>query len=458
MAGLGSILNTAFRSLEASTMALSVASNNIANAATPGYSKQRVIFEEAPNIGDRFLSGSGVNVVKVEALRERLIDGRLQTEISAKAGAELLYDTLSEIETLFNDGGDTGMLPEITDFFNAFHTLALDPISINFREEVRIEAANLAQAFQVRGGALRDARLTADAGLKDDVDRVNALADQIAGISAQVIKSEAGGQSANDLRDMRGELVRELSEFLDVSELESSSSYQLYAVGGLMLVLNGNKVPMTSTASSATGFADVGIGATDVTASLESGKLAARLEVRDKFIPDYLSKLDQLAYEITQQVNQIHSVSYDASGNTGVDFFTPLASPDDAARLMELSIVVATDASKIAASAGAGGSDNEAATALGNLLHSSGLTNGSPVDQYRQLVFKLGNDILSTEGKIDEHSALLTQLQNRRDSFAGVSIDEESMQILQFQRAYQASARMIQVIDGLLETLIAMGR
>ncbi len=101
---------------------------------------------------------------------------------------------------------------------------------------------------------------------------------------------------------------------------------------------------------------------------------------------------------------------------------------------------------------------DDAATALGNLLHSSGFTNGSPVDQYRQLVFKLGNDVLSTEGKVSEHSALLTQLENRRDSFAGVSVDEESMKILQFQRSYQASAKMIQVVDRLLETLIAMGR
>ena len=458
MAGLGSILNTAFRSLEASTMALSVASNNIANAATPGYSKQRVIFEASSNIGDRFLSGSGVSVVKIEGLREQLIDGRLQQEISAKSGAELLNDSLSEVEILFNDGRDTGMLPEITDFFNAFHTLALDPISVNFREEVRIRADNLVQSFQVRGGALRAIRLTADAGIKNDVDRINTLTNQIAALSSQIIKSEAGGQAANDLRDRRGELVREVSEFLDVLELESSSSYQLHAVGGLMLVLNGSTVPVTSTASSTTGFADIGIGTMDVTGDLKSGKLQARLEVRDKFIPEYLSKLDQLAYEITQQVNQIHSVSYDAAGNTGVDFFTPLGSSADAARLMGLSNAVEAAVSTIAASTGAGGSDNEAAIEIGNLLHSSGLTNGSPVDQYRQLVFKLGSDILSTEGKVDEHSALLTQLQNRRDSFAGVSLDEESMQILQFQRAYQASARMIQVIDGLLETLIAMGR
>jgi flagellar hook-associated protein 1 FlgK len=457
MAGLGSILNTAFKSLEASTMGLSVASNNIANAATPGYSKQRVIFAEAPNIGDKFLSGSGVSVVKIEGLREQLIDGRLQQEISAKAGFEQLADTLGEIEILFNDGGDTGMLPEITDFFNSFHTLAMDPVSTNFREEVRIKADNLAQAFQIRGGALRQLRLTADSGIKNDVAHINTLTSQIGGISTQIIKSEAGGQVANDLRDMRGELVREVSEFLDVLELESSSSYQLHAVGGLMLVLNGTTVPLTANSSSSTGFTEIGIGTADVTSSLKSGRLHARVDVRDKFIPDYLSKLDELAYDITQQVNQIHSASYDASGNTGVDFFTTLGSSADAARLIGLSPTVASDVSTVAASAGAGGTDNQAATAIGNLLHASG-TKGSPVDQYRQLVFKLGNDVQTTQGETSEHAALLTQLQNRRDSFAGVSVDEESMQILQFQRSYQASARMIQVIDNLLETLIALGR
>jgi len=160
---------------------------------------------------------------------------------------------------------------------------------------------------------------------------------------------------------------------------------------------------------------------------------------------------------VTQRVNALHSAGYDLNGNTNINFFSPLASATGAAGLITLDSSVSTDVRKIAVSTSASGTDNGVALQLGNLLHDPVFSGGSVTDQYGNLVYAIGQDSSNAQSSASEHDALLTQLQNRRQSFSGVSIDEESMQILQFQRAYEASARVIQVADELLKTTLNIG-
>ena len=153
----------------------------------------------------------------------------------------------------------------------------------------------------------------------------------------------------------------------------------------------------------------------------------------------------------------IHSVGYDRSGNTGVNFFDPLASSADAARLIKVNSAITADLTKIATAKQSAGNDNEATTDIGNLLHKKVFTGGSVIDQYRALVFTLGNDTSRAEDQLNEHTALLHQLENRWDSISAVSVDEETMKILQFQRSYQASATVIRIVDELLQTIMSLG-
>jgi flagellar hook-associated protein 1 FlgK len=457
MSGITSLLYSALRSMETATQSLAVASNNIANEKTPGYAKQRLLVEPSPNQADRLLTGTGVEAVKIEAVRDQLLESRLRQQVSNRAGDDLLHNTLRDIEALFNDAADTGMLPPLTNFFNSFHSLALDPSSLNFRELVRTAADDLTRSFTVRGEELRRIQTLADQSIADDINTINSLAEQIAVLSREIQTQEAGGQGAHDLRDKRGQLVKELSEFTDITEIKSSTDY-LLSMGNVLLVYGGRTSPVTADTSGASGLVAVKVGSVDVTSTITAGRIHAQLQIRDKFVPDYLGKLDQLAYEITQQVNAIHSVAYDRSGNTGVTFFDPLASATDAARQIKVNSAITADLTKIAAAKQAAGTDNEAATDIGNLIHTKVFTGGSVVDQYRSLVFTLGSDTTNAQGKLEQDSALLHQLENRRDSISGVSIDEETMKILQFQRAYQASASVIRIVDELLQTVLQIGR
>ena len=228
--------------------------------------------------------------------------------------------------------------------------------------------------------------------------------------------------------------------------MDSSNNYQL-SMGNALLVFDARTALVAADTSGASGLVAVKVGSVDVSSTITAARIHAQQQVRDKFVPDYLGKLDQLAYEITQQVNAIHSVAYDRSGNTGVNFFDTLASATDGARQIKLNSAISADLTKIATAKQAGGKDNEAATDIGNLIHKQVFTGGSVVDQYRSLVFTIGNDTTGAQGKFEEHSALLHQLENRRDSISGVSVDEETMKILQFQRAYQASAHLVRIVD-----------
>jgi flagellar hook-associated protein 1 FlgK len=457
MTAINTVLQTALRSMDVATQSLAVAANNIANEKTPGYARQRLIVESSPSADLPIRIGTGVRAVMVQGMRDELIERRMREEVSAKSGEEARNTLLRDVETLFNDAADTGMLPVITDFFNAFHGLALDPSSTNSREQVRMASENLSNSFSTRSEELKRFQNIADKSIGEDVDHINNLTSQIAALSGRIRGEEAAGELSNDLRDQRGQLVRELSESLEVRDVSTEGNFQL-TIGGTMVVYDGSTSKVIGDTSSATGFVTLKVAGVDVSSQVTHGKIEAWTDARDRLIPGYLAKLDQMAYEIGQQVNAIHSTGYTRSGTTEIDFFEPLASATDASRQLRLSAAVAGDLGNIAASSLAAGTDNETAIAIGNLIHQQSFSGGSVVDQYRSLVFQVGSDTTNSDTKLDQHSALLHQLENRRDSVSGVSVDEETMQILRFQRSYQASASVIRIVDDLIQTLLGLVR
>jgi len=429
---LGSVMNSALSSLIANQLALSVASNNIANSSDTDYTRQRLTTSPAGSDGGALGIGMGVNVVGVDAMRNALIETRLRQENSAKSSADTLADGLKNIEGLFNDTDNTGLLKTITDFFNGFQTLSQDPASLNSREQLKISTNTMIDALHSRYQDLKTIQNNGDKAIAADLGQINILTKQIADVTQQ-IKLEEGTHPANDLRDRRSALVKQLSSYIDVNELESGGDYQLTTKNNHLLVLN-NTVQTLSTS--------------DVDSNIGNGSLKSEVDIRDTYAPKYLGALDTLAYEITTRVNSIHASGLDLDGNTNINFFTPLASVTDASRLIALNPAIDGDSRKIAGTV---------AMQLGNLLHDPVFTGGSVTDQYGTLVYNVGADVATAQSNLDEHDQLMAQLQNRRQSMSGVSIDEESIQILQFQRAYQASARLLKTVDDLLQVTLGIG-
>jgi flagellar hook-associated protein 1 len=455
MQALGNALNSALRALEANQLGLAVASNNISNAQTPGYTRQRAILSSVAGSSATFGIGAGVEVTGTEAIRDRLIGLRQMQEASSHAQAEMKHEGLSDIEMLFNESEGTGMLPLISDFFNSFHALSMDPASPNRRQEVLAKATMLADFLNSRAGSLANMRTRIDGAIKEDVDQANALIDQIATLTKRIAEQEAV-QPAHELRDQRTVLVQKLSELVDVHELESNGNYQLTIGANLPLVYNATSTPLT-TATDSNGLTIIQLGIDDITADIHGGRVGARLELRDQSIPQYLGMLDQLAFELVQNVNSIHSTGYDLYGNTGNNFFAPLTAVAGAAQSIAVDPAIDADPRKIASSDVANGTGNGIAITLGNLQNASVFSGGSIIEQYRSFIYTLGSDTANADMGMRQHEAMLNQLENRRQQISGVSIDEETVKILQFQRSFEASARVVKAVDELLQLTLSLG-
>src|SRR5262249_23478983 len=149
-----------------------------------------------------------------------------QSETSAKSGADTLSTELGNIQSLFDDTNDSGLMQQLTDFFNSFQTLAQDPASIPNRQQVQTKAQSLIDALHAGNSALVDTKTAADSAITADVAQINNLTSQIADITTQIKVAEVGGQPANDLRDRRAALVGQLSQYVQVHEIDSGGDYQ----------------------------------------------------------------------------------------------------------------------------------------------------------------------------------------------------------------------------------------
>jgi len=454
MSGLGTALNTALQALQANQIGLTVVSNNIANVNTPGYTRQRVLMQESPGVGDTIRVGTGVQVVGTEAIRDQIIERRLWSETSAKSGSDMTQQSLSDIEGLFNEAGNTGLLPRISDFYNSFQKLSTNPTSPEMRQQVVTSALSLTQYINTRANDLRDMKTATDLAIQHDVSKANVLIQQIADISQHIHEVEIT-TPASDLRDQRTLLIKQLSEIMSVRELDSNGTYQLTTGNNRPLVVAGAAVPL-EIGTTPGGLTTVLSDTTDITSEISGGTLAARVAFRDSSIPQYQQQLDQMAYDLANQVNLVHAASYDPDGNTGVNVFTPIAAIAGAALNLQLNAAIAADPRKVAASNQVSGAGNEAAIALGNLVNAPNPPRGTVIEQYRALVFQIGSETASAQLESSQHAAMLTQLENLRSSISGVSINEETTAIIQFQRAFQASARVVSVVDELLQTTLAM--
>jgi flagellar hook-associated protein 1 FlgK len=463
------------RSLLAQQLGLEITGNNIANVNTPGYSRQNVEMETSPPIITAIGEiGTGVNVKTISSVRDRFIELQVSHATQDQSREQALSGVLDQVESAFslNDGN---LQESISQFYDSFNTLATNPESVPFRNSVIAQAKNLASAFHSSAQRLVDIRQNLNTQVSSVVDQVNSLATNISSLNNSILSAEVGGAAASSLRDQRGELINKLSELVDVNYYEAQDgTVSISVAGGQTLVTAGFVQPLQAVSSPPDGTIQVMSGLTNITNLVGSGKLAGLVEARDQLIPAYQTDLDNLATEITNSTNDQHRLGVDLYGNAGLDFFNPVTSGTSAAQTISLNPLVAADGRLIAASqtdplptsptstpnpghSGASG-DNSNALAMANLASQKLASGGSftYAEAYAALQFRIGTDAQSAKQSLDTQSAMLTQVKNLRDSVSGVSLDEEAINLIRFQRAYQASSRFISVIDQLTADMIGI--
>jgi flagellar hook-associated protein 1 len=455
MSDLFTNLSMVSRSLEAQRMGLDVVGQNIANVNTAGYTRRQLDLTSVPPT-DPQSAGGGVRVLGVRSMQDALLEQRVRVEAPAQGRESAVADGLSVIEAALGGSGQS-VDGALADFFNAFSTLADNPTSATARQTVLVQGEAAADAFNNMSDRLASAQSDADTRIRGAVEQVNSLVDRIAGLNDSIARAGGATSATLGLRDELTQAVKDLSEYVDVSAIQrKDGGMDLAFANGRALVVGENayKVEMGRNAA---GLTTILSGGFDVTGDIASGKIGGLLQVRDQLVPDYMSRLDGMAYALAQQVNAVHTGGTDLNGDPGLAFFTPIAAQAGAARALQMNPTVAASPRLVAAGTASAG-DNQNARAMASLRDARVLNGGTAtlLEGWADLTYRVGQDSSSAKAEQKNREDVLNQIESLRDAVSGVSLDEEAMAMMKFQRAYEANARYFTVIDSALSTLMSM--
>lgn len=456
MGTLSSALNIAVQAMLADEAALDTTSNNIANANTPGYSRQTVNFVEAPPVeygGQTF--GTGVQISSIVSQRSSVLQLLLNQDTQQQGQYSSYLTTMQQVQTLFNETSGDGLQSSITGFFNSLQQLSEDPSNTTYRQAVLTAAQNMAQNFNSISASLTSLQQNADTSVSQSVSQINNLIPQIAQLNGEISGAVSTGQNAGPLEDQRDQLINQLSSLIGVSEIDAGNgNITVTTTAGAPLVVGNKSFQLTTQADTATGFQHIYSLGNDITSTITGGALGGALQVRDSTIPSIQSSLDSLASNLENSFNSINQAGFDLNGNPGGNFFVPPpAGGVGAAAKMSVAI---TDPSQIAASTDGSSGDNSNVNAMLALQNQPIVNGQTPINAYSSLVFQIGNDVSTAQSEQQGSQASIQQVQNQIGGISGVSINEEAANLIQYQQAYQAAAQAAAVISSLTETVITM--
>lgn len=461
---LFSILNHSSRALTTASTGLSVASNNVANANTQGYARQTVSLGARGTVRTQgLLLGQGVSAEQVLSTYDRFS----QEAVFGRSGSSSYDSTRARsfrtIEAGFVESEFGTLSDALAGFLDSFSALESDPASSGLRLGVLASGSVAVQFFNQSANALSQQQTSLDQQVAGQVDTLNSLAGQVASLNSRIAQLEAGGGEAHDMRAQRTQILERLSGLGPVRAPEDDDGTVRVIFANQVLVEGGRARAVSAVEDPVTGFNQVhiemGSATVDLSSSLSSGSLGGLMAQRDTVIEGLRSDLDTLAFEMASAVNAQHQLGFGLDGVTGRDFFSPIASVDGAAAALSLDAAVDGNPDAIAAASVSGApGDNSNATALAALANSTfaSLNNQDFSSFYSSVVSGLGQDAALSYGSEARSNLDLQGALSLRDSISGVSLEEEALDLMRFQDAYQAAARVLTTANEMLDELMAL--
>lgn len=465
MAGSFASINTALTALRYQQVALDVASTNVANVGTDGYVRRRVVGEtlgaaSTPAVWSRSNeTSSGVQASRVDRMTDTLLDSRVRREHGRQTDLDTRATALGRIETGLAEPGPSGVAAALADFRATLADLGNAPGSDAARSQALGAAATVVDAINLQAAHLGDEASDQRSHLLVSVGEVNTVAADLAATNRTIAAAMGGGSDTTTLMDQRDALALRLAELTGATATVQDDGSMYVELGGEPLVSGYSAARLAVTSGvgpdgSATGgpvgFAllpDLAGGTTPVTASSLGGDLGATVQILDEELPAYLTGLKDIAVKLADAVNAAQAGGYDASGAPGTPLFSYDTAATDPGAILASFEVAITDPAKLAASAIAGaGLDGNNAAVLAQAVDVD--------DDYQQLVNGFGSKVASARRLAQNQQALTDQVDSAREQLAGVSLDEETVNMISAQRAYEAAARVMTTLDSVLDTLI----
>jgi flagellar hook-associated protein 1 len=454
MSSIFGLLNLGASALQAQNAGVAIASNNVANASTPGYSRQRINLESqlgTPLVG-------GVLARGVDRLSDSLLGGRIRNNAASVSVSDAFSGALLELEAgLTVAGSDLGTL--VAGFFSGLSQVSAAPTDQNLRDAAVQGSRALAVGMQRHAGEVTKARDDANLRIREQLQQANKLIKDIA-------RSNTAIGTGDDpvLRDRRDQAAGQLAQLVGgVARIDPDGQMRVTLSNGETLVDGARAAQFETTPDPALGNMDRidvvdGGHRRDVTGGIDGGRVGGDLRLRDHAALDALAKLDQLAFDISSKVNEVHQQNAGLGGDTGLNLFTPPpAGVTGAAAAMAVDPDLLADSSLLAtAAAGASSGDNQGARALLELRDQPLADHGlrTFLDAGIQIVADVGRAAADAVVDRDFFTAQGEHLEGLRDSFSGVSLEEEMSNLSQFQHASEAQVKFLSTVDELLNTII----
>jgi flagellar hook-associated protein 1 len=450
---------TALSSMQAHQQAMNTTGHNLANVNTTGYRRQEVVLGSSspyPGVGasDGPVGGqwgTGVEVVTIRRAQDGYIGSHMRTAGGETGQWTSAYNTLAEIEAVVDPGSDSNLGTVLDKFWNAWQTLSTSPDDMAAREEVLAQAQAVGSGFRDLVEQLRTTAANLDNIVSDSVKEINSLSGQIASLNRDISEALSEGRQPNDLLDQRDSLLSRMSQLCGVSPLDSTGGNIILNLNGRPLVQGQQAFKLTTTLDGS-GHTQICWEEDSAVADIPGGEVAGYLQVRDEAIPRYLSELDNLVGALVTGVNTQHAAGYGLDGSTNVNFFTT----GSTAANLTVDGEILNDVRKIAtASASDQPGDGSVALTIAGLKNQALMAGGATVGEaWSSLLGEVGSDTQSAKSNMTSAESRYNQLLTQQQSIAGVSLDEELANMVQYQHAYDAAARMMTTADAMLDTII----
>jgi flagellar hook-associated protein 1 FlgK len=555
----GSILGTGQQALLAHQTALQVTGQNIANANTPGYSRERAELVSAPSSSTRIMR-SGVHVEEITRAYDRFVTAQVAVASSHLKDTQTQSDLLGQVEALFHDldTPETGLSGALDALFQSLHDLAQHPQGLSERSSVLQQGQNVAEAFHQLANGLQELSQGRNAELGDAITEVNHLTTQLASLNQQIREREVDPKNhANTLRDQQDLLLKQLAEKINITSLHTDAGQVTVLLGGGRPLVEGvqsfnlaTRVDPDDPQRLLVDLNDAQGHGTDVTAQIQSGRIHGLLVGRDTVLPRLQASLDRLAAQLTTSLNQTHSTGYGLDGTTGQDFFVArpvsgqavaanagggtlqsvsvfdpsqltlddyrlqftsggaqptfdivdattgatvisgqnytagatfrfaglavtladngippqpgdtflLRTTHKAAQNIAVAPTLLANPRQVAAAQSLNPGDNANVLTLAQLRDTLAIDGSTFGTFYHTLVTSVGAVSQQATRLAENQQTVLTDLENRREALAGVSLDEEQVNLIRFQQAYNAAANFIRIAGELGQTVLDLVR
>lgn len=461
MGSLTSLMDLARQTLVADQNALNATSNNVANQNTPGYTREAVAWQMNDVVTLSGTSYTAAVTSSASSQRDLALERRVQAQTQAQAQSGALEDVLQQVENVFglsstaSSPASTALGTAMNSFFSSLSALTANPSDTSLRQSVLSAANALASTFNATSNQISQITSNLNEQVGGVVDQVNSLTATIASLNGKI-----GGASpdadAGVLEDQRQQAIASLSKLIGLNQvLTENNGITLTTSNGAVLVDGSKSFALQTTDVAGATHVIAGDTGADITAGLTGGQLGGVLVARDQKIPGYMASLDDLAYAVGTKVNAQNALGLDGYGSPGGNLFTLPAGPTGAA----VAIATATgDPLAVAAAApGEGSASNGNALALADIANSVMVGGETAGGYYAALLGQIGSDASEASTDNTAQQAALTQLTSERDSFSRVSLDEEAANLTQYQRSYEAAAKLFSISDSLMADALNLG-